>query len=248
MTEEISSLTGGVQLGPVFATTHWSVVLAARCSDHRQAQAALERLCRAYWYPLYHFIRRQGHSTHDAQDLTQEFFARFLEKNWMAAVVPSRGRFRSFLLMLVKRFLSVEWHRATAEKRRCILLPLEMAETRYLSVSEESDTPDQAFERQWALTLLEEVLRVLREDYESNGQGKLFQTLKPCLIGSREIHPYAVLAQKLGMSEVGVKVAVHRMRERYRERLREEIANTVASPQDVEDEMGHLFRVLNRST
>lgn len=233
----------------VFVTTHWSVVLAAARSDTPRAQAALGYLCRMYWYPIYYFIRRQGRSTHDAQDLTQEFFARLLEKNWIAHADQSRGRFRSFLLLVLKRFLAGEWHKANAQKRagngHC--LPLDTAETRYASEPADTRSPDQAFEKQWALALLETVLRQLRADYEQDGKGRLFEALKPCLLGRRESQPYAELATALDLSEGAVKVAVHRLRERYRERLTAEIAHTVASPEDVDAEMHHLFRVLTRS-
>ncbi|HXC35429.1 MAG TPA: sigma-70 family RNA polymerase sigma factor, partial [Candidatus Acidoferrales bacterium] len=236
---------------PVFVTTHWSVVLTATGADTTQAQAALEHLCRMYWYPIYHFVRRQGHSVHDAQDFTQEFFARLLEKNWIAAADQSRGRFRSFLLMVLKRFLTVEWRRANAQKRagnrHCLPLPLDTAETRYTREPADTCTPEQAFEKQWALTLLETVLRELRTEFEQDGKGRLFETLKSCLTGSRESQPYAALAATLQMSEGAVKVAVHRLRERYRERLKAEIAQTVASPGDVDNEMRHLFRVLSRN-
>ena len=236
---------------PVFVTTHWSVVLTATGADTTQAQAALEHLCRMYWYPIYHFVRRQGHSIHDAQDFTQEFFARLLEKNWIAGADQSRGRFRSFLLMVLKRFLTVEWRRANAQKRAggrlCLPLPLDTAETRFTSEPADTSTPEQAFEKQWALTLLETVLRELRTEYEQDGKGRLFEVLKPCLMGSRESQPYAALAAQLDLSEGAVKVAVHRLRERYRERLKAEIAHTVASPADVDNEMRHLIRVLSRN-
>jgi RNA polymerase sigma factor (sigma-70 family) len=238
------------KLPDVFATTHWSVVLTAARSDSTRAGAALEHLCRSYWYPIYHFVRRQGHSTHDAQDFTQEFFARLLEKNWIAHADQSRGRFRSFLLMIVKRFLAGEWHKANARKRaggrHCLPLPLDTAETRYASEPTDKGTPDQAFEKQWALTLLGTVVRELRDDYEQAGNGNLFDVLKPCLLGRSETQPYAELALILGMTEVAVKVAVHRLRQRYREKLKAEIANTVATPAEVEPELRHLFRVLSR--
>ena len=232
-----------------FVTTHWSVVLTAARNDTPRAQAALEHLCRMYWYPIYHFVRRRGHATHDAQDLTQEFFARLLEKNWIAHADQSRGRFRSFLLLVLKRFLAGEWHKANAQKRGrpCLPLPMETAETRYASAPAEASTPEQGFEKQWALTLLETVLRQLRADYERDDRGRLFETLKPCLMGSREAQPYAALAADLKMTEGAVKVAVHRLRERYREHLQAEIAHTVASPAEVAAEMRHLFRVLARS-
>jgi RNA polymerase sigma-70 factor (ECF subfamily) len=215
-----------------------------------QAQAALEKLCQTYWYPIYLFIRRQGYSVHDAQDLTQEFFARLLEKNWIAHADRSRGRFRSFLLLVLKRFLAVQWRRANAQKRagnlHCLPLLLDTAETRYTREPADTRTPEQAYEKQWALTILEMVLSRLRSEYEQYGRGRLFDALKPCLTGSRDSQPYAALAATLDMSEGAVKVAVHRLRERYRERLRTEIAGTVASPADVELELRHLFRVLSR--
>jgi RNA polymerase sigma-70 factor (ECF subfamily) len=248
-----SESTQGMAVPPaqVFGTTHWSVVLTAAGSDTPEAQAALEHLCRMYWYPIYHFVRRQGHGMHDAQDLTQEFFARLLGKNWIAHADQSRGRFRSFLLLVLKRFLAAEWHKANAQKRggmrRCLPLPLDTAETRYAGAAAEASTPEEAFEKQWALTLLETVLRELRAEYELAGRGRLFEALKPCLMGSRESQPYATLAAEQAMSEGAVKVAVHRLRERYRERLKAEIAHTVASPADVAAEMQHLFRVLARS-
>jgi RNA polymerase sigma-70 factor (ECF subfamily) len=203
-----------------------------------------------YWYPIYHFVRRRGHSVHDAQDVTQEFFARLLEKNWIAQADQSRGRFRSFLLLVLKRFLTGEWRKANAQKRagdrHCLPLPLDSAETRYVSEPADTSTPDQAFEKQWALTLLETVLDQLHADYEQDGKGRLFEALKPCLTGNHESLPYAELAGRLELSESAVRVAVHRLRERYRQRLKAEIAQTVASPEDVEGELRHLVRVLAR--
>lgn len=250
MAADQSHLRGDVSHAPVFVTTHWSVVLTAGRSDTR-AQAALEHLCRVYWYPIYHFVRRQGHSVHDAQDLTQEFFARLLEKNWIANADQSRGRFRSFLLLVLKRFLTAEWRRANVQKRAgnrsWLPLPLDTGETRYTSEPADNHTPEQAFEKQWALTILETALRQLRSDYEQDGKVRLFESLKPCLTGGRESQPYAALAATLEMSEGAIKVAVHRLRERFRERLKAEIAHTVASPGDVGDEMRHLLRVLSRN-
>lgn len=244
------SLTEAPGQGPVFVTTRWSVVLDAGDDQAPQAQEALACLCRTYWYPIYHFIRRQGHSMHDAQDLTQEFFSRLLEKNWVARADQSRGRFRSFLLMVLKRFLAGEWRRANAQKRagarRALPFPLNDAETRYVQEPADDSTPDQAFEKQWVLTLLDTVVNQLRADYEQDDKARLFDALKPCLTGPSDHQPYATLAADLGMSEGAVKVAVHRLRERYRERLRLEIAQTVASASEVESELRHLFRVLAR--
>lgn len=250
MTTNPSTARQSTPVARVFVTTHWSVVLSVANRDTTQAHVALEHLCRIYWYPIYHFVRRQGHSTHDAQDLTQSFFARLLEKNWIAQADQSRGRFRSFLLMIVKRFLAAEWHKANAQKRaggrRCLPLPLDTAETRYASEPTDTGTPDQAFEKQWALTLLGAVVRELRADYEQHGNGNLFAVLKPCLLGRSETQPYTELALKLGMTEGAVKVAVHRLRQRYREKLKAEIAHTVATPDEAEPELRHLFRILSR--
>ena len=248
---ESETYLGEPRPAPAFVTTHWSVVLAASRKDTTRAQAALEHLCRLYWYPIYHFLRRQGNATHDAQDLTQEFFARLLEKNWIAAADQSRGRFRSFMLLMLKRFLVAEWRKASAQKRAGDLhplpLPLDTAETRYAHEPADTHSPDQAFDRQWAITLLDTVLRQLAADYEGEGNGRLFEVLKPALTGSRETQPYAALAATLEMSEGAVRVAVHRLRERYRERLKAEVAHTVASPADVDSELRHLFRVLARA-
>lgn len=234
----------------MFVTTHWTVVLSAGDPDSPHAAAALEMLCRAYWYPLYAYARRRGHSPSDAQDLTQEFFVRLLAHNWIARADRDKGRFRSFLLMAMGRFLANEWDKARTLKRggqvQLLPLPLDTAEARYRQEPADTSSPEQAFEKQWALTLLEGVLQHLRADYNNDGKAALFDTLKPCLIGSRETQPYAALAAELGMSEGAVKVAVCRLRERYRARLREEIAHTVASPDGVEAEVRHLFRVLAR--
>ena len=231
-----------------FVTTHWSVVLTARRSDTTRAQAALARLCQAYWYPLYAYVRRRGYGPHDAQDLTQEFFARLLAQNWLAQADRERGRFRTFLLAALSHFLANEWDKARAQKRggavQLVPLQLDSAETRYGQEPADPVTPEQCFERRWALALLDEVLNRLRQEQVASGAGELFDTLKPCLVGNRQAQPYAALAARLGMTEGAVKVAVHRLRQRYRQLLREEIANTVATPAEVDEEMHHLFAVL----
>ena len=249
----MSSNEGGrspQQSGQVFATTHWSLVLAAGDGDATAAREALARLCRTYWYPLYAYVRRKGHSPHDAEELTQEFFLQVLEHNWVARADRSRGRFRSFLLMAMNRFLSNAWDRAQTEKRggkwRRVPLTLDDAESRFSREPVETRTPEQEFEKQWALTLLEHVLDTLCAEYAERGQAALFNALKPCLVGRRETQPYHQLGAELGMTEGSVKVAVFRLRQRYRERLMEEIAHTVASPDEVESEVRHLFRVLAR--
>ena len=234
----------------MFPATQWTVVLAAGGTPSPESAAALERLCSSYWYPLYAFVRRRGHSPPDAQDLTQEFFARLLEHNWIAHANRHKGRFRSFLLMAMKRFLSKEWDKVKTLKRggqvRLVSLQLDTAETRYAREPADTRTPEQVFEEQWALVLLDSVLNRLRNDYGQEGKGALFHTLEPCLIGSREAQPYAALAAEMGMTEGAVKMAVCRLRERYRACLKEEIGHTVASPAEVDEELRHLFRALDR--
>jgi DNA-directed RNA polymerase specialized sigma24 family protein len=231
-----------------FPVTQWTVVLAAGGTPSPESARALERLCGAYWYPLYAFVRRSGYSPADAEDMTQEFFARLLDHNWIAHADRHRGRFRSFLLMEMKRFLAKEWDKTKTAKRggqvKIIPLQLDTAETRYTRELADTRTPEQVFEKQWAVTLLESALNRLRGDYASDGKGALFATLEPCLIGSRETQPYAALAAELGLTEGAVKMAVCRLRQRYRECLREEISHTVASPTEVDEELRHLFRVL----
>jgi RNA polymerase sigma-70 factor (ECF subfamily) len=232
----------------VFATTHWSVVLAASEHDPARAREALARLCQTYWYPLYAYVRRRGHAAHDAQDLTQSFFARLLERNWVGAADRQRGRFRTFLLTAMSRFLADEWDKLRAQKRgggvTHVPVQLDTAETRYGHEPAAQGTPEQDYERRWALTLLDTVLQRLREDYVRAGNGGLFAALNACLVGGREAQPYAELAGKLGLSEGAVKVAVHRLRKRYRLLLRSEIAQTMSGTEDVDDELRHLFAVL----
>jgi RNA polymerase sigma factor (sigma-70 family) len=232
----------------VFATTHWSVVLSAGRSDTTRSQQALARLCQTYWYPLYFYVRRRGYSVHDAQDLTQAFFARLLEHQSLTSADPDRGRFRSFILTAMNHFLTSEWKRGMAQKRgggnQLISLDLAAAEERFDLEPADHSSPDKLFEKQWALALLAEVLNRLEGEYQSEGKPDLFAALKQTLMGSRESLPYAELAPCLWMNESAVKVAVHRLRKRYRELIRSEIANTLDHTQDVEAEMQHLFRVL----
>jgi len=231
-----------------FRTTHWSLVVTAMGTESSGSADAMDHLCRLYWYPVFHFIRRSGHKQHDAQDLTQAFFAQFLEKNWLRRVNPSRGKFRSFLLMILKRFLAGEWKRAGAQKRagnlRWLSLSVQTAESRYSIEAGDTTTPEQSFEKQWAITILETVLQTLKSQYLADHHESLFEALKPCLMGSRESQPYAKIATEFGMSESAIKVSVHRLRQKFRERLREEIAQTVTSPSEVDEELKHLIRVL----
>jgi RNA polymerase sigma-70 factor (ECF subfamily) len=233
-----------------FVTTHWSVVLDAARSDTTQAQAALEILCETYWYPLYAYVRRRGSSAQDAQDLTQAFFARLLERHWVDRADRSRGRFRTFLLTAMSRFLADEWDKLRAQKRggHIVHVPvqLESAETRYGVEPADCRTPEQFFERQWALTLLDTVLQRLRAEYERAGKGELFAGLSASLVGGREAQPYAELAKRLDMNEGAVKVAVHRLRKRYRQLLRAEIGQTLTTTEDVDEELRYLFAVLAR--
>ena len=235
----------------VFATTHWSVVLLAGTHrDTTRSRDALSRLCQAYWYPLYTYVRRRGYAAHDAQDLTQAFFARLLERNWVGDADCERGRFRTFLLTAMSRFLANEWDRLRAQKRGGgvvhVPVQLDTAETRYGHEPATEETPEQSYERRWALTLLDTVLQNLRAEYERAGKGELFAGLNSCLVGGREAQPYAALAGKLGMTEGAVKVAVHRLRKDYRQWLRAEIAQTVAGTENVDDELRYLFAVLAR--
>ena len=243
-----TGLTAAEGPGARFLTTHWSVVLAAGRSDSTRAQSALARLCQTYWYPLYAYVRRRGHSPHDAQDLTQEFFARLLERHSLACADPNRGRFRSFLLSALDHFLVNEREKARAQKRgggRTILsLDLALAEQRYDLEPADTATPDKLFDKHWATALLEEVLNQLEAEYQQTGKAELFAALKQTLTGTRESQPYAVLAASLGMNEAAIKVAVHRLRKRYRQLLRAEIANIVADPEQAEDELRHLFTAL----
>lgn len=238
--------------GPrIFPVTQWTVVLKAGATPSPESAAALARLCAAYWYPLYVYVRRSGYAPADAEDLTQEFFARLLEHQWVARVDPDKGRFRSFLLMVMKRFLVKEWDKAKAVKRggqvQCISLSFDTAETRYIQEPADTRTPEQVFEKQWSLTLLASVLGKLRASYEQDGKGELFCVLEPCLVGARENQPYAELGARLGLAEGAVRTAVFRLRQRYREFLEAEIAQTVASPEEVGEELRHLFRVMARS-
>ncbi|MGH7992087.1 MAG: RNA polymerase sigma factor, partial [Limisphaerales bacterium] len=201
-----------------------------------------------YWYPLYAYVRRRGHSPEDAQDSTQAFFALLLERNWVGQADQQKGRFRSFLLSAMNHFLADEWDKARAQKRGGGLAPLplefDVAETRYSHEPADNVTPEHSYERRWALTLLDTVLHRLQSEYEQEGRGELFAVLHPCLVGERSSQPYAELAPKLGVSEGTVKSAVHRLRQRYRQLLRDEIAQTVAEPGEVDEELRHLFAVL----
>lgn len=248
MTSRMSSTERGGS--PAFSTTRWSVVVRAGSRDTPDSKEALARLCQTYWYPLYTYVRRRGHSPEDAQDFTQDFLARLLEKNWVGSADKTRGRFRTFLLSAMKHFLTDEWDKARAQKRgggvHPVALEFETAETRYIREPADNVTPEREFELRWALTLLEEVLNRLRAEYGQEGKSDLFAALHPCLVGERTAQPYAELAIALGTTEGTVKSAVHRLRQRYRQLLRDEIANTVDGSEEVEEELRYLFAVLSR--
>lgn len=232
----------------VFATTHWSVVRTAGDLSAAGANAALESLCSRYWQPLYAYVRRMGRNPADAQDLTQAFFARLLAGNMFAQADPARGRFRTLLLTSLKHFLANEWEKARSLKRGGGMIPIPLdfdtAETRYGQPPSREESPDRAFDRQWALSILDVVLTRLRREYADCGREALFLGLRETLTGARAETPYRSLAVQLGLSEGAVKIAAHRLRHRYRELLREEVARTLADPSEVEVELRHLFAAL----
>jgi RNA polymerase sigma factor (sigma-70 family) len=232
-----------------FVTTQWSVVLTAKDGRENDVHTALNQLCCTYWWPLYTFVRARGYRAHDAQDLTQEFFTRGLAKDFLRGVDPSKGKFRSFLLGAMKNFLSKEWRRSQTEKRggkfAFVSINDETAEGPYLQIFNPKDSPENIFEKQWATTLLKEVISRLREEFEAAGEEGQFEATKNFLTGEKKATCYAELAISLGTTEGALKMAVHRMRERYRELLRAEIANTVSSPEEVEEELRALFAAVS---
>ena len=237
-----------------FATTRWTLVAAAGRSATPEARKALSELCRLYWYPLYAFVRRRGCDADEALDLTQGFFTRLIEKNDLADADPNRGRFRSWLLASVKHFLANQWDRATAQKRGggravySIDIDPDDAERRYRHEPAHALTPERVFDRRWALTLLEQALGELEAQCGREGKAALFEALRPTLTADSlaDAAPYRAVADRLGMSEGAVKVAAHRLRRDYRDVLRRNIAETVSTPQDVDDEIRDLFAALGQ--
>lgn len=233
-----------------FATTHWSNVLAAQRGEGSVAAAALEELCRTYWYPLYAFLRRQGRSPHDAQDLTQEFFARLLRRDFLEKVGPHKGKFRSFLMASLKHFLCDEWDKVRAEKRgggqTFISLDEHNAEELYQLESDPGASAEQIFEQRWALTLLARALTALREEFAAAGKAGEFERLKVFLSMPTKDGAYDRVAADLGLAVDAVGVKVHRLRQRYGELIRAEIAQTVADPADIDEELRHLFDAIGR--
>jgi len=234
-----------------FATTHWSLVGAAKPDEASQTRAreALEELCRAYWYPLYAFVRSRGYSAVDAQDLTQAFFARIIETGGFASADRERGRFRSYLLGAMKHFLANEWHRAQTQKRGGQVQFIEWdaldLEARYAGASKQSDNPEHLFDREWALETIAGALQALRDEMVKAGKSEQFDALKGSLPGEDEL-PREEIAARLDMSEGTVKVAVHRLRQRYHKLLRASIAETVSNEADLNDEMFYPVAVVRR--
>ncbi|HEY9174251.1 MAG TPA: sigma factor [Verrucomicrobiae bacterium] len=246
MTTDASSASDPINApGDIFATTHWTVVLAAGRRATPQSDHALEELCRTYWFPLYAYVRRRGHSKEDAEDLTQAFFARFLEKNYLEGLSAERGRFRAFLLASLKHFLANEWDKSQRQKRggkaAHLALDWQTADTQFQVAATAEASPDRAFDREWAVALLAKVIERLRVECEAEGRGGLFNELKVFLAAGKGALSHAAAGQALGLDEGAVRVAVHRLRKRYRQLLRDEIAQTLADPAQVDEEMRALF-------
>ena len=234
----------------VFATTHWSVVAAAGSEPSPESNAALTELCRAYWYPLYAYVRRKGYEVADAQDLTQEFFARLLEAKSLATVDRRRGKFRSFLLGALENFLAKEWTRAHRLKRgggmTILSWDAQDPEARYQIEPADDWTAERVYERRWALTVLEQAMAAVRLEYNtSESRATLFEALRSFISGDDMDVSYPELSKQLGMNEGATRVAVHRLRQRYGEAVRAEVAKIVQRPEDVDDEIRHLFASLS---
>lgn len=231
-----------------FAETRWTLVLSAQNDEAPEADRALETLCRNYWHPLYAFARRQGRSPHDAQDLTQGFFLRLLEKKALRRADPERGRFRNFLLVAFKRYMANEYERASAQKRGggqpLFSVDLQDAEGHYAAEPVDNLSAERLYERRWACALLEATMLALQTEYAAKGQGRDFDVFKALLAEAKKDEGYEELGAKLGLSAGAARVAAHRLRRRFRELLRQEIAHTVASASEVDDELRHLLSVL----
>ena len=231
-----------------FATTHWSVVLHAAGSVSPQSETALEILCRNYWYPLYAFIRRRGYDHEAARDLTQEFFAQLLAKRLLAGVDPAKGRFRSWLLGVLKHFLAHEWAKTQAQKRGGGTTTFSFdeleAENRYLAEPADQPDPEKLFDRRWAFTLLDHAATHLREEYDSAGKGALFHELRGFVSTEGTVVSYEVAAARLQLSPAALKSAIHRLRQRYQELVRHEIAQTVVTTTEIDEEIRYLLSVI----
>jgi RNA polymerase sigma-70 factor (ECF subfamily) len=239
------SNAGSSAAGDIFATTHWTVVLAAGQRHTPQAGRALEELCRTYWFPLYAYVRRRGHSREDAEDLTQAFFAQLLARNFLATLDGNRGKFRAFLLAALKHFLANEWDKSQAQKRGSgathLSLDWQTADTQFQVADAQKLSPDQAFDREWALILLAKVVERLEAECETEGRANQFKQLKAFLTADKGSLSYSEAASALNMEETAVRVAVHRLRKRYRQLLQEEISQTLSGPADLDEELRALF-------
>ncbi len=237
--------TGRGRQDALFATTSWTLVVAAGGKCSPESAQALEDLCRIYWYPLYAYVRRRGHSREDAEDLTQGFFARFLKKNYLEGLDTGRGRFRAYLLAALKNHLTNEWQAASRLKRggeaAHLSLDWQEGETRFQIADTAQLPPDAAYDREWATALLARVVALLREEWTRDGRRERFERLKPFLSVEAKTVPYATLAPELEIEEGALRVAVHRLRKRYRELLKREVARTSADPGMVDEELQALM-------
>ena len=234
--------------GDIFATTHWTVVLAAGKRSTPQSDAALEQLCKTYWFPLYAYARRRGYSKEDAEDLTQGFFRQLLERRWLADVDRNKGRLRAFLITAFKRFMANEWRRASAQKRGGGKIHLSLdtifAESRYAADATPQLTAEAMYDRQWALTLLDLTIRKLETEFAQVGKSGEFAVLKNCLVAAHGAIEYDAVAAGLGIGAGAARVAVHRLRKQFRELYRREVLQTLPPGAELEDELRHLAKSL----
>ena len=246
----MNNLSSSSEAPRIFPHTRWSLVLAATGKDAPESAAALEALCGAYWYPLYAYARRCGQSPPDAQDLTQEFFCRLLDKHWLDSADRDKGKLRTFLIVALKHFMSNEWRRASAQRRGGGQAPLQLgtsiAESRYAADRSSTLAADETFDRHWALTLLDLTLNRLEAEFAAAAKLVDFETLKSCLMAERGAIDYAAVAKRLGANEGAALVAVHRLRKRFRDIYREELSQTLADGEDLEAELHQMAAALAR--
>ena len=242
----VSNQTSSSEASKLFPHTRWSLVLAATQRPSPESAVALEAICRAYWYPLYAYVRRCGQTHHDAQDLTQEFFCRLLEKRWLDSADREKGKLRTFLIVALKNFMSKEWRRASAQRRgggqSQVQFDTAFAESHYATDKSAMLAADETFDQQWALTLLGLTVNRLRAEFVTAGKPDDFEALKRCLTAERGTIDYAAVANWLGVNEGAARVAAHRLRKRFREIYREEISQTLADGTDLDSEL-HLLAV-----